>query len=101
MSRFTSRGGRQGMMAAALLIALPSIALAQGSAGSAGSGSSATHGQRAVSKDTQDFNRHFQMISDSLKLSEEQSPKVREIFESEMLKIRQIKTKYKLSLIHI
>lgn len=94
MKGISFRGLHFLLFAAAALAVLPGLALAQG-ASTTGSGSGATHGQRGASKEQQDFNRKFQQLSDSLKLSEEQSPKVREIMEAEALKARQIKTKFK------
>lgn len=82
------------LLAAASLAVFPALSLAQGAAG-AGSGAGATHGQRGASKEQQDFNRKFAELSQRLKLTEEQSPKVRAIFEAEALKAREIKTKYK------
>jgi Spy/CpxP family protein refolding chaperone len=81
-------------IAAAALVALPMVSRAQGAAG-AGSGAGATHGQRGASKEQQDFNRRLQQISDRLKLTEEQNPKVRSVYEAEALKAREIKTKFK------
>jgi Spy/CpxP family protein refolding chaperone len=81
-------------IAAAALVALPMVSRAQGASG-AGSGAGATRGQRGASKNQQDWNRKFQQLSDSLKLTEEQSPKVRSIMEAQTLKAREIKTKFK------
>lgn len=88
------RAVRNAWLAAVALAVLPALALAQ-SAGGSGSGDGATHGQRGTAKTQQDFNRKFQALSDSLKLSEEQSPKARAVFEAEELKVREIKTKFK------
>ena len=81
-------------IAVVALVALPALSRAQG-AGGAGSGGGATHGQRGASKQQQDFNRRLQQISDRLKLTEEQNPKVRSVYEAEALKAREIKTKFK------
>jgi hypothetical protein len=94
MKEHSIRGLRVTLVAVVALAVIPASALAQGTSGS-GSGTGATHGQRAAGKEQQDFNRKFQQLSDSLKLSEEQSPKVRSVMETEALKIREIKTKFK------
>ena len=79
------------LLAMVALVLMPLKARAQGT----GSGSNATSGQRAASKNQQDFNRKFQQLSDSLKLTEEQSPKVRSIMEAQALKAREIRTRFK------
>jgi Spy/CpxP family protein refolding chaperone len=94
MMNVSIRGLRVTLLVAIAFVVVPVMALAQGATG-AGSGSSATHGQRGASKDQQDWNRKFQQLSDSLKLTEEQSPKVRSIMEAQTLKAREIKTKFK------
>jgi Spy/CpxP family protein refolding chaperone len=64
--------------------------------GSSSSGTfTTTHGQRSASQSQLEFNRKFQMLSDSLKLTADQSPKARAVFGDEELKVREIKTRFK------
>ena len=94
MKQTSLRGLLVTLFATVALVVMPLRAMAQGATG-AGSGSSATHGQRGASKEQQDFNRKFQQLSDSLKLTEEQSPKVRSILEAQTLNVRELKTRFK------
>jgi Spy/CpxP family protein refolding chaperone len=94
MKQHLIRRLRVALLAAAALAVIPAAALAQGASGS-GSGTGGTHGQRAAGKEQQDFNRKFQQLSDSLKLTEEQNPKMRSVMETEALKLRELKTKFK------
>ncbi|MGH7740765.1 MAG: hypothetical protein ACRENS_01950 [Candidatus Eiseniibacteriota bacterium] len=93
MRGYSNRTRLGGLVLAAVIAAAPVSALAQGSGASSGGGG--THGQRSAAQNQQDFNRKFQAFSDSLKLSGEQSPKVRAVFEAEELKAREIKAKFK------
>jgi hypothetical protein len=76
------------------IVLLAGLAYAQAPTGT-GSGSNATHGQRAASKDQQEFNRMMQAVTERLKLTDDQTTKVRSIMQAEALKIREIRTKFK------